>query len=55
MKETGILMTKENIVAIQEGIKTQTRRVIKPQPHEGCGHIKVGCFFPTKVDRKGEE
>ena len=32
MKETGILFTPDNIRAIREGRKTQTRRVIKPQP-----------------------
>jgi hypothetical protein len=32
VKETGILFTPENIRAIREGRKTQTRRVITPQP-----------------------
>ena len=34
MKETGILMTPENIQATIEGRKSMTRRVIKPQPTE---------------------
>ena len=32
MKETGIIFTPDNIRAIIEGRKTQTRRVVKPQP-----------------------
>jgi hypothetical protein len=32
MKETGILFTPENIRAIWEGRKTQTRRTMRPQP-----------------------
>jgi len=39
MKETGILFTPANITAILEGRKSQTRRIIKPQPtHLGGGH-----------------
>lgn len=33
MKESGILFTKENRDKVRSGAKTQTRRVIKPQPH----------------------
>ena len=55
MKETGILMTPENIQATIEGRKSMTRRVIKPQPPDDCGHIRVELFHPTKVNRKGEE
>ena len=33
MKEYPILYTTENVKAILEGRKTQTRRVIKPQPY----------------------
>ena len=32
MKDHQILMTGENVLAILEGRKTQTRRIIKPQP-----------------------
>jgi len=55
MKERGILMTQKNIQATIEDRKTMTRRVIKPQPPDDCGHIRVELFHPTKVNRKGEE
>ena len=32
MKETGIIFTPDNIRAIRDGRKTQTRRLLKPQP-----------------------
>ena len=35
MKDTGILFTPPNITAILENRKTQTRRIVKPQPPEG--------------------
>lgn len=34
MKEIPILMTGTNVVAILEGRKTQTRRIMKPQPED---------------------
>ena len=38
MKERGLILTKENRLASVEGRKTQTRRVIKPQPEYQDGY-----------------
>ena len=50
MKETGILFTPDNIRAIREGHKTQTRRVIK-QPLEigEDDNGKPWPFYPSYV------
>lgn len=40
--------------AIREGRKTQTRRLVKPQPHV-CVDLHVGVFTQTKIDRHGNE
>jgi hypothetical protein len=43
MKERGILMQGESVLGILEGRKSQTRRVIKPQPPEECSiHYFLG-------------
>ena len=46
MKERGILFTKENRLASVEGRKTQTRRVIVPQPKS----IKSLLYYVDKPD-----
>jgi len=37
MKETRLPFTSESILAFQAGRKTQTRRVVRPQPHQLTG------------------
>lgn len=56
MKERPILMTPENAQKCHEGTKTQTRRIVKPQPPEDVGKI-LGpeMYAPAKVDKFGEE
>ena len=57
----GMLFKSDLIPAIVEGRKTQTRRVIKPQPDLGLpeferySHIAVDWYHPTRIDRNGEK
>lgn len=44
MKETGILMKPELALLAHQGIKTNTRRLMKPQPRPG----RYGATHPTK-------
>ncbi len=41
------------VQAILSGSKSQTRRIIKPQPHEE-EHLEVGSYTPALIDKNGE-
>lgn len=56
MNSVPIMFSAPMVRAILEGRKTQTRRLIRPQPPcEREGDYAVGRYHPTKVGRDGEE
>ena len=60
MGEIGIIMSGNHPKLILDGIKTMTRRVLKPQPdlgidpYDSYSHIEVGHYHPVLVDKNGE-
>lgn len=55
-KERGMLFCAEMVRKLLHGTKTQTRRLVKPQPHPDFGTTIECCFYhPHRVNKKTGE
>ena len=54
MKERPILFAAPMVRALLAGTKTQTRRALRVQPHDGA-EVVCDDFYPTVIAKNGDE
>lgn len=55
MKERPLLMSAPMALAVLEGRKSQTRRVMNPQPSEGFSPSACESYEPIVINKNGEQ